>query len=136
MNYWNDDKRESFEIDQILYAEYMSDLFTVTVTESSGFIDINFSLDSEKLEYIKERYLGKNLLFTDNHDWETGKIISAYRSQFHIENAFRQMKDTTFFEVRPIYHWTDQKIEVHILDSDSSLVIPGQQFKAIISKIS
>ena len=100
-------------IDQILHAEYMSDLFAVTITESSGFVDINLSLDSEKLEYIKERYLGKNLLFTDNHDWETGKIISAYRSQYHIENAFRQMKDTTFLEVRPIYHWTDQKIKAH-----------------------
>ena len=23
------------------------------------------------------------------------------------------MEDTTFLEVRPIYHWTDQKIKVH-----------------------
>lgn len=100
-------------VNQILHTEYMSDLFVITITESAGFVDINFCLNSEKLEYIKERYLGKNLLFTDNHDWETGKIISAYRSQYHIENAFRQMKDTTFLEVRPIYHWTDQKMKVH-----------------------
>ena len=100
-------------VNQILHAEYMSGLFIITITESSGFADINFCLNSEKLEYVKERYLGKNLLFTDNHDWETGKIISAYRSQYHIESAFRQMKDTTFLELRPIYHWTDQKIKVH-----------------------
>jgi transposase len=100
-------------VDQILHAEYVSDLFIISVTKLSGVVDIDFHLDSEKLENIKERYLGKNLLFTDNHDWGTSKIISAYRSQYHIESAFRQMKDTTFLDVRPIYHWTDQKINVH-----------------------
>jgi len=66
-----------------------------------------------QLEYIQERYLGKTIIFTDNHDWPNERIISAYRSQYHIEHAFRQMKDSTYLGFRPIYHWTDQKIKVH-----------------------
>lgn len=100
-------------IKDILQREYMKHIFSTEVTAVNGVIDFEFSVSSEKLEYIKEKYLGKNLLFTDNNDWSTGKIISAYRSQYHIEDAFRQMKDTTFLGFRPIRHWTDQKIMVH-----------------------
>ena len=37
----------------------------------------------------------------------------AYRSQYHIENAFRQMKNPHFLGWSPMYHWTDSKIQVH-----------------------
>ncbi|MBS4023338.1 MAG: IS1634 family transposase [Dethiobacter sp.] len=97
----------------ILSVDHMKDIFEITLTEQNGHIVLDAGLSMEKLEYIKERYLGKTLLFTDHHDWPTGKIISAYRSMHHIESSFRQMKDTTFLGFRPIYHWTDQKIKVH-----------------------
>lgn len=97
----------------ILSDDYMQYIFETTLTEEEGHILLDFNLSQEKLEYVKERYLGKTLLFTDNHDWSTAKIIAAYRSLYHIESAFKQMKDTTFLGFRPIYHWTDQKIKVH-----------------------
>ena len=31
-----------------------------------------------------------------------------------MESTFRQLKDTDFITVRPIFHWTDEKIAVHI----------------------
>ena len=31
-----------------------------------------------------------------------------------VEAAFRQMKDTEHLSVRPIFHWTDEKINVHL----------------------
>ena len=37
-----------------------------------------------------------------------------YRAQHHVESAFRQLKDTDCIAIRPQYHWTDQKIEVHV----------------------
>jgi hypothetical protein len=39
--------------------------------------------------------------------------VLAYRSQYHIENAFRQMKNPHFLGWSPMYHWTDSKIQVH-----------------------
>ncbi len=100
-------------LNNIFSADYMQDIFEISLTEQDGHILLDYNLSMEKLEYIKERFLGKTLLFTDNHDWTTGKIISAYRSMYHVEDAFKQMKDTSFLGFRPIYHWTDQKIKVH-----------------------
>ena len=57
--------------------------------------------------------LGKTLLFTDNADWSDEEIVLAYRSQYHIEEAFKQMKDPHFLRWSPLHHWTDQKIRVH-----------------------
>ena len=37
----------------------------------------------------------------------------AYRSQSHVEAAFRRMKDPRFLTFRPTHHWTDQKLRVH-----------------------
>lgn len=37
----------------------------------------------------------------------------TYRAQYHIEEAFKQMKNVDFLSFRPIYHWTDKKIKVH-----------------------
>ena len=101
------------KLKEILSADYMKDIFEIDVKDENGFVLFDFYFSTEKLEFIKEQRLGKTLLFTDNHDWSTVKIISTYRSLYHVENAFRQMKDTTFLSFRPIYHWTDQKIRVH-----------------------
>lgn len=102
-------------LQDILSADYMQHIFETAITEEEeeGHILLDFNFSTEKLEYVKERYLGKTLLFTDNHDWSTAKIISAYRSLYHVESTFKQMKDTTFLGFKPVHHWTDQKIRVH-----------------------
>ena len=35
-------------------------------------------------------------LLTDNDDWTGEQIVLAYRSQYCIENAFKQMKNPHF----------------------------------------
>ncbi|ACV61311.1 transposase-like protein [Desulfofarcimen acetoxidans DSM 771] len=97
----------------ILHGEFMSDIFDVQIYEQDGLAHLDFSINIKQFNYVKEHFLGKTVLFTDNHDWPNDKIISTYRSQYHIEDDFRQMKDTTFLGFRPIHHWTDQKIKVH-----------------------
>lgn len=37
----------------------------------------------------------------------------AYRSPYHIEETFKQMKDPHFLRWSPSHHWTDQKIRIH-----------------------
>src|SRR3989454_9904333 len=59
------------------------------------------------------RSLGKTLLFTDNEDWSDEEIVLGYRSQHHIESAFRDMKNPHFLGWSPMFHWTDSKIRVH-----------------------
>lgn len=56
--------------------------------------------------------MGKNILVTDRDTWDNDQIILAYRSQFHIENVLKEMKDRDIGSWWPLYHWTDQKINV------------------------
>ena len=60
-----------------------------------------------------EQRFGKLILFSDNQDWTNEEILAAYRGQFHIEDAFKQMKDPHFVGWSPMFHWTDSMIRVH-----------------------
>src|SRR5207248_10014506 len=52
-------------------------------------------------------------------------LILAYRSQHHVEAAFRTMKDPHFVGWEPLYHWTDQKIRVHAFYCVLALTLAG-----------
>ena len=98
----------------ILSAEYMREVFDCKLTGGTGQIPgLAFSLSDEKLSALQERSLGKTILFTNQSDWTNEQIVSAYRSQYHVEDAFRQMKDTKYLSFSPIRHFTDNQIHVH-----------------------
>jgi len=104
----------SKNIQTILSAEYMRDIFDCTVTVEPGQTpELTFSCSDERLVALQERILGKTVLFTDRKEWSNEQIVSAYRSQYHVEDAFKQMKDTAHLSFRPLRHFTDDKIRVH-----------------------
>ena len=113
-------KKPTFEsvskaVSKILdHREYMDDIFEYEILEKDSHIFLTFSDSEDKLNVIREEQLGKTALFTDRSDMSDYEIISAYRSAWHVESSFKQMKDTGFLTVRPIFHWTDQRIAVHI----------------------
>jgi len=110
----------------ILAAQHMKDVFDYEVSLSeSGVPEVTFSVSGEKLEGLKEKVLGKSILFTDHADWSNEKIVSAYRSQYHIEDCFKQMKDIEHLGFRPIHHWTDQMIRVHAFYCVLALMLCG-----------
>lgn len=61
-----------------------------------------------------DRDFGKKLTVTNRTDWGTAEILAAYSDQEGVEDLFRTTKRTDHFSVRPQYHWTDQKIRVHV----------------------
>lgn len=75
--------------------------------------DLNFWVDEERFNFLKEQWLGRRIVITNRHQWTTEEIISAYWGQANVENAFKKMKNPFHLAIRPQYHWTDQKIEVH-----------------------
>lgn len=76
---------------------------------------IDYTIDVNALTLIANTYLGKNILITSREEWDNEKIIRAYRSQYLIEDVFKEMKDRNTGEWWPMYHWTDTKIHVHAL---------------------
>ena len=98
----------------ILRGQHMTDLFAVTIQEAKhGLPVLRYRFDRAAYTALQRRRLGKTLLFTDHSHWSDEDIVSAYRGQHHVENAFRQMKDVHYVSFRPAHHWTDQKLQVH-----------------------
>ena len=75
--------------------------------------DLKFWVDEEQFNFLKEQWLGRRIVITNRHQWTTKEIISAYWGQSNVENVFKKMKNPFHLAIRPQYHWTDQKIEVH-----------------------
>jgi transposase len=104
---------ETFYTMVILSADYMKKLFDYKIMKNSVNYNTSFSFSHERFEIIKEKFLGKTILFTNRDNWSNEEIVAAYRSQFHVEEAFKQMKNTKYISFRPVRHFTDKTIIVH-----------------------
>lgn len=108
----------------ILGRQYMKQLIKLTVTEGSDNIPrLEYTIDTNALHELSNTYLGKNLIISNREDWNDVKIIQAYRSQFIIENVFKEVKDRTTGSWWPLHHWTDSKIRVHGLYCTIALLL-------------
>jgi transposase len=101
-------------VEKILNTEFMQDIFRYEVLERNRHIFLSYESSEESLERVRREELGKTVLFTDRKDFSNEQIVSAYRSAWHVEAAFKQMKNPKHLAVRPIFHWTDEKIRVHV----------------------
>jgi len=102
------------KVKKILHKEYMNEIFSWEVLEKDGNLYLSFGESKGALSRLCDRELGKTVLFTDRQDMTNEEIVGMYRSAWHVESGFRQLKDTSHLTVRPIHHWTDDKIRVHI----------------------
>lgn len=108
----------------ILAGRHMKDLFKATVTlDPRGLPTLQWTFRPKEWNHLQRTLLGKTLLFTDRDLWTDEQIVRAYRSQSHVEGAFRRIKDPHILTFRPIHHWTDQKLRVHALICVLALMI-------------
>jgi transposase len=101
------------QVQQALARQWMKGLWEWQVGEEDGMPTLTYHSDATALARFIRTHLGKNFLFTDNDAWTNEQIILAYRSQYHIEHAFRDMKHPHYLGWSPMFHWTDSKIRVH-----------------------
>ena len=101
-------------VKSILRGRHMKDLFTVQLEKlANGLPKLSFEFRQDTWKELQATLLGKTILFTDRSDWTDEQIVLGYRSQYHVEDAFRCMKNPHFLTFRPTFHWTDQKLRVH-----------------------
>jgi transposase len=101
------------QVQTICSAQFVKLILKAEVCIVRKGLELTYSTDRAALDRLCQVQFGKTILFTDNADWSDEDIVLAYRSQYHIENAFRQMKNPHFLGWSPMYHWTDSKIQVH-----------------------
>jgi len=71
----------------------------------------NYQLDQQKIER-NEKYDGFLAIATNVRDIDTALILDHYKHLYQVEHAFRTFK--SYLETRPMFHWTDQRIEGHL----------------------
>ena len=101
------------QVREICSAQGVKLLLKTEVCAVRKGLELTFSTDQNALHHLCQVQFGKTILFTDNHAWSDDQIVLAYRSQYHIEDAFKQMKNPHFLGWSPMFHWTDSKIRVH-----------------------
>src|SRR6266705_1980206 len=101
------------QIRSICSAQFVRLILQAEVQPVRKGLELTYSTDRAALDHLCHVQFGKTILFTDNADWTEEQIVLAYRSQYHIEDAFKQMKNPHFLGWSPMFHWTDSKIQVH-----------------------
>jgi len=108
----------------ILSRQHMKRVIKTTVTEGpDGIPRLEYEPDSDAICELSDTYLGKNIIVTNREEWDDVKIILGYRSQFIIEDVFKEMKDRRTGSWWPLFHWTDSKIKVHGLYCSLALLL-------------
>jgi transposase len=90
------------------------DLYKLDLVMEEGRLVMRFGKDYYRIGKYCNKF-GKNILITDNMDWETGQIVQASLDRYIVEKSFRTSKDDDLVGMMPLRHWTDSKIRCHIL---------------------
>ena len=102
------------QLGAITSGQYVAQIVKTQISETDGVMSFQFHTDWAAYQRLKRRRLGKRILCTDNQSWSDQDIILASRAQHHVERAFKQMKNPHWVSFSPAFHWTDQKLRVHV----------------------
>jgi transposase len=103
-------------LNKIIKGQFINLILKYKIVETKeARLDFTYHVDEDDFDKLKKNVLGRKITVTNRHAWSTEEILKAYRSQSKVEYAFRSMKNPHHMAIRPQFHWTDQKIEVHIL---------------------
>jgi len=107
--------RVEAEIARILTPRWCNRVVTWTLAgDQPAQLRLTYSIDQRAHTDLEAELFGKRVLFTDRDTWSVAEVVAAYRSQSDVEADFRQMKDPLVVGFSPMFHWTDDKIRVHV----------------------
>ncbi|MCP4381694.1 MAG: IS1634 family transposase [Hyphomicrobiales bacterium] len=94
---------------RILGASGVARLFDVEISEGRFLYHYN----DEAFDY-ETRLAGRYVLTTSLTPAETStqRVVTAYRQLLNVESRFRVLKD--FLHLRPVRHWTEQRVRGHV----------------------
>jgi len=103
------------KLQKICGRQYLRNLLSYGVeADASGGMRFRVWCNCAAYQHLTTHYFGLRVLVTDRQQWSTPQIIEAYRGQSKAEAAFRDLKDPRMLSTRPQFHWTDQKLRVHV----------------------
>lgn len=120
------------QCESILRRPFLKQIIAIEVDQGPrGVPSLDYTLDTAAHQEISNTWLGKNILISSHHDWGEERIIRAYRSQYLIEDVYKQMKARRSGAWWPMNHWTDRMIEVHGLYCTIAVLLRGLLMRQI-----
>jgi len=101
-------------IKDIVKGQFVQNIIKWNLPKKRTYYRIEYGIDDEKFKELKKYQLGNRILMTDRHEWSDKEIIAAYHGQSKVEYAFKNLENPYHGSAHPQFHWTDQKIRVHV----------------------
>ena len=103
------------EIARIRRPRWLDRVLSVQLSgDAPAQLRLSWKVDPTARRALETELFGKRILVTDREDWPIVELVAGYRSQSDAEGGFRQLKDPKLVSFSPMWHWTDQKIRVHV----------------------
>jgi transposase len=99
---------------RLMGRQHLHKIFQWELTGEEKQLALKYKIDEQALADLERDVFGRLVLMTDRDDWTTADIIRAYRGQAQVEAVFAHLKDPLHVMLRPQFHWTDQKLQVHV----------------------
>lgn len=96
--------------ERILNASPVRRCFTTRITHGV----FGWDYDKAAIDYEQRLLAGRYVLTTSLTPTQasTAEVVTHYQSLANVEHRFRVMKD--FLGLRPVFHWTEQRVRGHI----------------------
>ena len=100
-------------VQQVLAREHLSTFVVPTIAGSEKAPTFRWRVDADRRRQLERTRLGRRVLCTDRHLWSTGRIVYAFRGQWHVEELFRRAKKGGLVPWGPSYQWADGSLRLH-----------------------
>jgi transposase len=129
---WKDPKKVTKKIDRdILANKELRKLIVYSLDANDDGLRLTWQVDADAREKALNE-LGKSFIFTDKNEWSMEEIVKTYRDQKGVEDQFKNLNKRSEISVMPMYHWTDQKIRVHVFISVLALLISNLLYRKLV----
>ncbi len=108
-------QREALEerIRKTLRREHLSEFVMATVNQNGKQLSLHWHVDAARRRRLERTRLGRRVLCTDRHVWSSGRIVSAFRGQWNVEELFRRAKKGGLVPWGPSHQWADSSLRLH-----------------------
>ena len=108
-------KREALEsrVQKALRREHLAEFVVAEVKQQGRRVSLQWHVDAARRRLLERTRLGRRVLCTDRHSWTTGRIVSAFRGQWNVEELFRRAKKGGVAPWGPSHQWSDNSLRLH-----------------------
>jgi hypothetical protein len=100
-------------VQKVLAREHLSTFVVTTIDGTEKAPTFGWRVDAVLRRRLEHTRLGRRALCTDRHVWSTGRIVHAFRGQWHVEELFRRAKKGGVVPWGPSYQWADGSLRLH-----------------------